>query len=358
MDNRIEPTFNDKGAARVVYHAFGQAKAYQPIDLDCSANPYDLHTPAARIVHQIHVTKQRHPNAKIVVIMGEWHDEPLHHLLCAAVLEKAQNSGLKTLIGLEYDYNYYADLAHTLFKYNLQGEIIPFLQSQDKGSRHMLAGAFANAANLSYAPLSGAYLLHQIMRSGAHFVFGDLPLNKDFSLNTQDPLTKELCKQGATHAQADQPEGIAIRNKAYATITDIVVEEGQHDILIAQAGNIHVCGFEDEGYPHHQSLSKLYKDMGYQVISVLNTKPDCIFKNNSVPPTISIQGLSIGHEREHPLIEKYVLDDAIYHSKGLLQDVNLDKAMRGARSHFKKFIDASLKELDCVQRPWRRFLPF
>jgi hypothetical protein len=332
-------------------------------DIDCSKNPYALNHPASKIIQKTLRVKQKQPDAKIVVLMGQWHDEPLHQILFAVTLQMARQAGLNPNVAMEYDYNYYGAFAQRLFGYNLNKDIQLQTQKEDTDNKHLLDGASAYAQYFVDCPLTTHYLFEFLKLGQYSTRFIDLPHKKDWRLDPNHQITKDLLKdlkinESIESIHATDSLGIKLRNIfMFGMAEQFMLDKisGNHDVLFVSTGNLHLDGWAYGGFDPEHGLESLFKDAGYTVISVLNTKPDCIFNKHATGATL--RSFDLVSTNEPDITEHDIIQNAMANTHTKLPRLDFTNAIRKSRKDFKTFVDAAVRNVSIQRSPWKRFIP-
>jgi hypothetical protein len=190
--------------------------------------------PAANLAFQ--KIEQAHENAKkpLVVLMGEDHSYPTHHMVRQLVMQKLSDEDYKFGYGIEYAWNYYPQ-DHQAFLADRKGEkSLDVLQRNRffECAKQSFKNTFSFIADkkIPFRPTDGMYLRNQVIVRHAMDHLGKL---------------------------------------------------GNDYLYIQHCGSAHIFGDKAEAFPYEQSLSALFEQAGAQTLMVV--PEDAGFTKDYIP---------------------------------------------------------------------------
>ena len=332
---------------------------YADTDVVFVDDPYDLIAPACTIHDRILAMKRERPHQKIVVLMGEYHDQPSQVLLPNIVQHLCNSSHLKTGIALEVPHNFHNILTKCLYNYNLDTDQTSYLNEQDPSQNMARKGLISNHKNMTFRGEILAHRLLHLLNHPATFAFVDLPflIGKRINdiLDISDPYTKQILesmpvfqKEGV---KINSKDGLTARNYGMFGLTKQFQERTQADVTLVQTGQLHVHGSAHRGIadPNH-SLSKIFNDQKeWNVLSISQTdsQTDSL---SDIPQQKDHKSILIHGSFISPYTDtKEVI--RLMQLKNIFHFADLKSETRAAKRTYKKFVNQNLKELHRQKNP-------
>lgn len=228
----------------------------------------------------------------LVVVIGEQHDYPAHYLHHMLVLKTLQQSGEKTVCGLEnrdsivtnwlrYSKGYDEDDSVLYSAYNEANE------NGGIGLMYVYAGG-----EPTLAPYAQKVFQRNLIDSGIPVRFTDAALvykstengthSEEQCLDPYDPQTKQSMEECWVEREKDfspyEPDGIWIRNHHAARLIEDFADNQNARILVQFSGNAHVLGKNDGLDPVYlpgtESLSAGIKERKLPVMAIVLNNRD------------------------------------------------------------------------------------
>lgn len=330
--------------------------------VDCTSNPHNIDPAVETIVAAIeHGQKEAAKTGKpLVVLMGENHSAPTHHLIQMAVIGELLKKGIDIRIGDEQD-------SASLLRFVHDKRIIPLSTGF---ARHV--NAVFSDRDLSYRLLSAQsnrYMFARLSHFVKYSLFNQLPVevdrndyprqsmanglyfldhafyyyDKDFAAYDLHRQVIKLLKdngysqQDLDNLSATERNGMKIRN--LHMVSKIIEKTQAHKpaVYIQLTGSAHVLG--DENYPYSESLDGfLSKEYGFHVLPVSYTErtTEIAKKKNNPTCHLSDKDMSI-------LLSRGVLIDGLS-EKGFVYHRDAETTLRshrGEHAELKQIIASS-----------------
>lgn len=316
------------------------------------AGPDQIMAPAQLIHQRIRDIRAIDPNKKLIVFMGEWHDQDAFVLLPNIVTHLCQKNGIKVGVTLEKPHNSHSFLTRNLFQYNLKPKQITELVKNEHNFEMSLKGSIAHRRMFSYQNPGRTYgMMDYITRTTIPKQCIDLSLtnggrSKD-EFDLTDAYTKDLVHSilGSHNERvlAYSPDGVKVRNLGMFGLIEQFQEYSNTDVIICPVGALHVHGnlstkeLQNTNYSHYDSLSHIFTSQSeWNVLSV-----SCLLQDEQVPKEISGESIFIKglHGQRH-------FDD-IQGAAGHILDLKscLNKAAKKTRRDYKKFVNYNIRKL-------------
>jgi len=221
----------------------------------------------------------------LVVVIGENHDFPSHHLHNLLVLKALNDSDETTVVGMEQRRSNVRNWLKHGKGYNENDHALhATFDSVDADGRMSLSDQLLHG-KVENAPYSQKVLQSQILEMGIPVRFTDaafqykptddghveVPILDADAPKTAQSIADCWVERGKEF-DAFSPDGIWIRNHhAAAQIKEFAAEQGAR-IVIQMSGNAHVLGqthsSNEKHLPGHDSLARNVKDLGLPVLAV------------------------------------------------------------------------------------------
>lgn len=266
-------------------------------EFSASCSSYDLRPVVQVIVDKIKVLAETSPGP-LVVLMGENHLSPCHHLLRQFVVEKllemSSSAALmvdkmspRVAYGLEQPLNSLALEIEKYFSFSFSDEERARINQADRDGQYFLKlhplnypkfsnqyneAQFLQRLSISAGLNDAARLYNTEERTGPFWEEG-----RGVYLDYSDPDTRTLVQHFAsTHIDepipACSPMGVYLRNKMLVTRAIKHLNDSQSDIYVQSCGLLHVLGRQMHNgaasFGYKDSLCALFKEVGVTVFPV------------------------------------------------------------------------------------------
>ncbi|MFN3827935.1 MAG: hypothetical protein ACK4NR_09975 [Micavibrio sp.] len=250
----------------------------------CYQNPCDLCPAVQGIMARIEAVSQNlREGQKLIVLMGETHTISSHRMLQAQLIAQLHDRQLAEgglAVGVELPHDFMAIKMREMGVKALPAAVQPYFDRRLESLR--LVSAYVDDNPLVEAPLTKEFLLNMIGVRDVSLRFNDVAITYKSQdnmlspcLNTDDAITAAFAmdEAGVDLRQENifcaDALGMKLRNRFMAGNINRHLSDMNADIYIQLAGSAHVMGDHEEGLYYKDSLHKLLKDQGHEVINVL-----------------------------------------------------------------------------------------
>jgi hypothetical protein len=252
--------------------------------IDLSANPDDFSPVANRIVTT--AKEALAANQKVIIMLGEEHGKAAHVRLGEFVRQGFRRAGIANpVMALEQRYNLLELLLSRFFPEDVQADFrghiaaaLTALKDEDPSRYHHLQTLTHAAWSWSFSPAANLANFSAWLDEGADVRLIDMAITDEGFLDYNDRGTASLIDAGILTDVADKKyihatskEGVRLRNlRMAAQLRDILA---QKNVVIFQAGFIHLVGDQREGYPYNDSLGGIFAAAASDNIRVISLIP-------------------------------------------------------------------------------------
>lgn len=329
---------------------------------DCA----DVLTPARLIAERIDHARTHEPHKKIIVLIGEWHNQPSHVLLGNTVAALCQQKGYKIGVVLEKPHNHHAILANKLFRYNLNAQQSERIRKQDTTYRMSLNGNLAHSYQMTFASIARQHSIYNHIQSDYPVACVDLCFlsgrrSKD-TFDLSDAYTRQIVQdiipdEDYNSTLIYEAAGIKARNYGMSVLIEQFYEAHKPDVIIMQTGLTHVHGRPSINALSADSLSSIFNNgHDWKTISACCLIDEDDVSTRSNGETLFLHGLNYA-----PILSDKVKINEIrpYIAPIMSMDTNLTRERKQSQRTYKAFVRSCLRDYGEPQPGiLRRLLPF
>ena len=264
----------------------------------------------------------------LVVVVGEQHDFSAHYLHHMLLLKTLQQSGEKTVCGLENRDSIITNSLKHAYGYDEDDEILraSYTEANQDGDMGLMYVYASGEPTL--APYAQKVFQRNLIDSGMPVRFTDAALvykstekgthSEEQRLDKDDPATAQSMQECWVQRDKEfspyEADGFWIRNHHAARLIEEFAEEQQARIVVQISGNAHVLGKNDGLDPVYlpgtESLSACVKERGLPVLALVLSNRD--FHQGHIPDNHRLD-----QEREIHILQglpdfKYTQDSAMF----------------------------------------------
>lgn len=242
--------------------------AFTRVKIDCSADPYDVRPALDAIQERI---AHRMKPGPLVVLMGQLHNRPIHHLVGQALMARLLKSGASIAYGMESPHNSLrsALINHMDMPVDLAKKIA---DSDHNGSK--LLRIFRECVDPDSSIQAQSNVAAWCGKQSVPFHVNDVAKSW-FGINIYEPLTNELVKRfPIENTSLVSSEGVALRNRMIQQNVIRHIQDSNVDIYIQQTGNGHLYGLSEFNDEYKDSLVFRFLEAGINVLPVFMEASD------------------------------------------------------------------------------------
>lgn len=276
----------------------------EPVKIFCTRNPFDLRPAVDGILAAIERRRQTTDGKPLVVLMGENHNLPSHHMLQLMVIKKLCQDDQSLAYGIELPHNWLGTMLAAKTARKISRDVITNLEKMDSNGRRILTMVLAFTRGIN-SPVSHFTSQNFIRQKGLSVCFNDAAETgyKNFEplppgLDPEDPHLRNILERYSwenigQNVDPRTPEGVSLRNIVLMENICTHAKNAKAKVYIQQCGMNHLFGRLGASN-YEDSLGAKFMKAGIPFLSVFINTLGNEFDKYELPPEIVKNSIVIG----------------------------------------------------------------